>query len=83
MIKESNTGWPSGLTVSAIEMLLRFYWSPDASDRAEPRQIVELERAGLIESVQCATWKLTEKGHVMAQHIAETPLPSPKWEMKR
>lgn len=78
-----RSGWPSGLTCAAMEGLLRFYWSPEASDQVDVREVTQLEREGLIAHKGCALWTLSEKGHAMAQHIMETPLPQPKWEMQR
>lgn len=85
------SGYPSGLTVSAFEMLLHYFYTPaDVPGALDPhhqnyRAIKELERAELISHSMCdyGSWKLTERGDVLAKHLMETRLPvsETKWIM--
>jgi hypothetical protein len=88
-----NSGYPSGLTVSAFEMLLHYFYTPvDAAGAADPTQqnyraCKELEDAGLAEVPAIRSgeilgmWELTERGMALARHIVNLPLPECRWEM--
>jgi len=75
-----SSGYPSGLSASAFELLIRAYWSPTAWDDckqdggADVR--VELVAAELLD---VDTKRLTERGLAMARYILELPLPRKVW----
>jgi hypothetical protein len=74
------SGYPSGLSASAFELLLHAYWSPTAwedwvQDGGGDARL-ELVAAGLIDA---DSKRCTERGLAMARHILETPLPSMVW----
>lgn len=84
-----SSGYPSGLTVGAFEMLLHYFYTPKDvdgaldSDSENYRAIKELQATQLIDLCrgEHGSWALTEKGEVMARHIMDTPLPQPQWVM--
>lgn len=84
------SGYQSGLTVGAFEMMLHYFYTPvDVQgalehDHANYRSIKELEAAGLIclNRGEHGSWALTERGECMARHIMETPLPMPDWRVR-
>lgn len=84
-----NSGYPSGLTVGAFEMLLHYFYTPvDAEGALDKehqnyRNIKALERAQLIrlEQNDHGSWELTERGLVLARAIMELPLPVCDWHM--
>lgn len=87
-----SSGYPSGLTASAFEALIHYFYTPvdlhDALDvgTAGYKAINELRQAGLIEGApesKHGCWRLTAPGEVMARHILETPLPIQVWAMPR
>lgn len=82
-----NSGYPSGLTASAVEAVIRFYWSPQAElhlGRADPA-VIEIFDAGLIEHDTGKEQRLciTERGVEFVRHILDTPLPVQMWHVVR
>lgn len=83
-----SSGYPSGLSASAFELLIRVYWSPtgwlDWESRTAPGKDVraELERAELVCDADGEV-RLSVRGLVLARHILETPLPVQAWEVHR
>lgn len=80
------SGYPSGLTASAVEVLLRYFYTTVDVD-TEPdyyaKARMELIVVGLLElrGDGPEVYYLTERGEVMARHIMETPLPVHIWQM--
>lgn len=78
-----SSGYPSGLTASAIEAVIRFYWSPQAHNLYSYSDTeAQLFAAGLIEEKDGEV-KLTHCGLVFARHLLETPLPTQTWQVVR
>lgn len=76
---DKGPGYPSGLTASAFELLIRAYWSPTAfADWVQDgggdarTELLNAELAGLDR-------RLTERGLAMARHVLNTPLPRSVW----
>lgn len=86
-----KSGYPSGLTAGAIEMLIHYFYTPsdvpDALTTGAPnyRSIMELVEAGLAfrdgDFHSQGSWRLTERGLTMARHIVHLPLPVQAWTM--
>lgn len=85
-----SSGYPSGLTAGAFEMLIHYFYTPVDVEGAldgfssQYRSIKELEHVCLVELAQNehGSWKLTERGLVLARHIVNLPLPASSWEMR-
>lgn len=84
------SGYPSGLTVTSIMLLLHYFATPvDAEgaldrDHVNYKAIKHLEAAGLISLArsELGSWELTERGGCMARHIMNTPLPTAEWKIR-
>jgi hypothetical protein len=84
-----SSGYPSGLTVGAFEMLLHYFYTPvdvegALDDKSQNyRAIKELQAAQLIDLCRSeyGSWELTERGMVLGRHIMSLPLPEPQWLM--
>lgn len=85
-----SSGYPSGLTASAFEILIHYYWTPVDPDDMVGGDIPytsakELEAAGLLEVNKDRNppglWTLTERGLFLARHIVNLPLPVVTWQM--
>lgn len=83
------SGYPSGLTVSAVELLLHYFYTP-----VDPDGILDVDNPackarrelidnGLLEQYTSdhGMYRVTVRGEVMARHIMQTPLPVQSWEM--
>lgn len=85
-----STAYASGLTPSAIALLLRIYSVPDAMDmaaRADPGGTAnaarELRDEGLVEDELGQILRASERGVAFAKHIMNTPLPVQSWHVHR
>lgn len=84
-----SSGYPSGLTVGAFEMLLHYFYTPVdvagalESDHQNYKAIKELEKAELIilSRGEHGSWALTSRGEVLARHIMDLPLPVAQYIM--
>lgn len=79
-----SSGYPSGLTASAFEMLIHYFWSPIGVDGEMERghhhyeALQELSLVGLVElnkDPKTACWVTTARGNALARHILNVPLP--------
>jgi hypothetical protein len=70
-----KSGYPSGLTASAVAALIDHYWNPDYAFVSLTWD--ELRAAGLIEHDST----ITGRGLVFVQHILNLPLPVQQWKM--
>ena len=86
----SGSDRPSGLTASAVELLIRCYWSPTALEDWEnvgnQTQESELIAHGLlheeaISRMPTGSSRLTPRGQVYAEYILNLPLPEQVWRM--
>ena len=82
--------YPSGLTVSAVSMLLEIYCGDRSlgifsEDSQTGKAIAQLVAADLVHDVPVEgrqyNYCATERGDVFAQAIMSTPLPVQKWVM--
>lgn len=80
-----TSGYPSGLTASAIEASIAFYWSPEACDQVQERlrEASELIATGLLVQNEDNRYELTDRGRVFVRHLLDTPLPVQWWEVRR
>ena len=82
----SDSGYPSGLTASAFELLIRAYWSPTAFedwvDVGTSTQEEELLAAELINREGARRdCRLTARGLALAKFILHLPLPEAVWQI--
>lgn len=82
-----SSGYPSGLTASAFEMLIHYFWSPIGVEgemevgHRHYKALQELNTVGLVivnDDPKTACWKLTTRGTVLARHLLNTRLPESK-----
>jgi hypothetical protein len=90
------SGYPSGLTVGAFEMLLHYFYTPVDADGTldrghnNNRSVHELVKHGLARWHEIGSTSrpegcicLTPKGEYLARYIMDTPMPKETWYIER
>lgn len=85
-INPLRSGYPSGLVVNAVQILLHHFWSPYPYPGLETNY--ELSVKQLVDAELLKTFAdsdrlvLTERGECFARSIMDTPLPIQRWVMR-